>query len=119
MFVKTKTEPRTVGLVVDLVEGARVGEGLLGVALGLVLGLRLGLTVGRVVGVVLGLTEGRVVAFAIGRVVGRCVGTTVGLYVFVGPLVLGRLVGCDEIDGAVVGLLLGWSEGALDGCEDG
>ncbi len=42
-----------------------------------------------------------------------------GLYVLVGPLVLGWLVGCGEIDGVAVGLLLGWPEGTLEGCEVG
>ncbi len=37
----------------------------------------------------------------------------------VGPLLLGWLVGCGETDGAALGLLLGWPEGLLDGCDTG
>ena len=42
-----------------------------------------------------------------------------GLFVFVGPPVLGLLVGCGEIDGAEVGLLLGWPDGCPEGCIEG
>jgi hypothetical protein len=37
----------------------------------------------------------------------------------VGPVVLGRLVGCADTVGAEVGLLLGWPVGEPDGCEVG
>ena len=44
---------------------------------------------------------------AVGKRLGRCEGLTVGLYVLVGPLVLGWLVGCGETEGAALGVLLG------------
>ncbi len=36
-----------------------------------------------------------------------------------GPLLLGWLVGCGEIDGAALGLLLGWPEGLHEGGDTG
>ena len=47
------------------------------------------------------------------------VGAAVGLCVLVGVAELGWLVGRADTDGAAVGLLLGWAEGALEGCDDG
>ena len=98
---------RTVGCRVGFADGARVGLVVLGEALGRLLGRALGDTEGRAVGDRLGIREGRVVGWA------------VGLYVLVGPLLLGWLVGCGETDGAEVGLLLGLPVGVLEGCEDG
>ena len=63
-------------------------------------------------GCTLGVTEG----VNVGRRVGRSVGAAMGLVVLVGPLVLGWLLGCGEIDGALV---LGCEEGALEGFEEG
>ena len=63
------------------------------------LGIRVGDFVGAAEGATLGFREG----FTVGSREGR--------RVLVGPLVLGWLEGCGEIDGADVGLLLGALEG--------
>ena len=95
-------------------EGNKVGR-----TLGSVVGLRLGRIVGLLVGCKVGRIEGHRVGATVGRCVGSTEGLTVGLYVMVGPLLLGWLVGCGETDGAEVGLLLGWLEGELEGCAEG
>ena len=87
--------------------------------LGLAVGRALVITEGRAVGTRLGLHVVQVVGLPLGRAVGSSVGLTVGLNVFVGPLVLGWLVGCGETDGAEVGLLLGCPMGSLEVCELG
>ncbi len=110
---------RTVGLRVGFKEGDRVGPALLGFMLGLVLGRRLGGFEDRTVGEWLDAGDGWMVGARLGRTVGRSDGLTVGLYVLVGPLLLGWLVGCGEIDGAALGLLLGWPEGLHEGGDTG
>ena len=62
---------------------------------------------GLAVGEQVAIADGRPVGITLGSSVGNSVGATVGLYVLVGPLVLGWLVGCGETDGVALGLLLG------------
>jgi hypothetical protein len=116
------------GRKVDLVEGPAVGSTYCCIgckALGSVVGRLVATNVGiidcsLVVGEALGCAEGVLVGE------GVAVGGTVGLLVFVGPLVLGALVGSAEIEGAALGLLLGWDEfkraygeGTVVGSRDG
>jgi len=75
--------------------------------------------VGRTEGFTVGHNEGRAVGAWLGFPVGVSVGAAVGLCVLVGLAELGWLVGRADTDGAAVGLLLGWAEGALEGCTDG
>ena len=94
------------GFKVGLLCGAREGI-IVRITLGRGVGCLLGCTVGRVVGSGVGCCDGAAVGVIVGEGVSRKEGLTVGLYVLVGPLVLGWLVGCGETEGAEVGLLLG------------
>ena len=87
-------------------DGVRVGVKVT-TGVGKTLEVGLGFGEGRTVGMHVGVTVGKTVGLLVGVLLGRCVGWTVGLYVLVGPLLLGWLVGCGETDGAEVGLLLG------------
>ena len=77
-------------------------------------GLAVGCTVGVAVGARVGAVGGRSVISSLGANVGRSVAAMVGFREFVGPLVLGRPLGCADTDGKDVGRSLGCADGDVE-----